>query len=205
MGDINLYENLYMYRQGDYDTGISILDILNPYIRIEIQNVIRCIENAELFCEDLMQDATVAMYQAFDYYRDDMNCTLRSFVMTIARRKIVQNAKYYAFPKYDEEGYATGENWLIMDSIDAGYCSIPQQNRLAEPEYYTRFYAAKEAAQKAINELSEKELAVFDACTGKDTYLENCQRLDMSYKTYDGKVQRVKKKVRNAINKLDAL
>ena len=71
------------------------------------------------------------------------------------------------------------------------------------PEYRLAFIECKEQVDKALCSLDVKEKDVLYAWHEGMSYEEGCARLHMSRKTYDGKLQKVKKTIRRAcaINK----
>ena len=96
---------------------------------------------------------------------------------------------------------------MSLDKLIADECelieTVATSDSLSMPEYRLAFIECKEQVDKALCSLDVKEKDVLYAWHEGMSYEEGCERLHMSRKTYDGKLQKVKKTIRRAcaINK----
>ena len=96
---------------------------------------------------------------------------------------------------------------MSLDKLIADECelieTVATSDSLSMPEYRLAFIECKEQVDKALCSLDVKEKDVLYAWYEGMSYEEGCARLHMSRKTYDGKLQKVKKTIRRAcaINK----
>jgi len=194
----NPYEYLYMYRKGDYESVNRLLEYFNAKLHIETNILIQKYPILEMYKEDMFQDGKLCILQAIDTFREDIKCSLTSYMMTVARRKMIQRTKQYVMPFKEHYGKFYDMDF-ILDNGSPLYSCVEQKDALANPAYFSRFNTAREQFYSKVENLSKDELLIYESCTGKESYIQACKRLNMSYKQYDGKVQRLKRKLKMAV------
>ena len=94
-----------------------------------------------------------------------------------------------------------------MVSLDSEICEnttiydvVKSRDLLAEPEYALSYKEANLRLNQTVEGLKPMEQKVLREWESGSSYEESCQRLHLSYKAYDGRLQRVKEKVRASLH-----
>ena len=88
-----------------------------------------------------------------------------------------------------------------MVSEDAPfYGSIAQRDPFSDPEYYTYYVSALERLRQLYRQMNAEEVELVKCWINKDTYAEGAKKLDMSIKTYESRLTKVRNKVRDTVN-----
>lgn len=135
--------------------------------------------------DDLIQEATIGFYTAIQAY-DFKSASFSTFCYLCMRRMLIslikQNFKKSAVPK-NSVIYTDNAYFDFPDSNN------PEQDYIAKEEFYN-------LTRKISTDLSEKEHRIlFEFLNGMD-YNSIAEKLNVSRKTVDNALQRVRKKLR---------
>ena len=115
------------------------------------------------------------------------------------KRKIFQRIKHY--------NSSADVPFHTMVSLDSEICEnttiydvVKSRDLLAEPEYALSYKEANLRLNQTVEGLKPMEQKVLREWESGSSYEESCQRLHLSYKAYDGRLQRVKEKVRASLH-----
>ena len=114
--------------------------------------------------------------------------------MVVKRR--IWNVVRDILVEYQHKGFDS----ISLDDQEVNYYEILEQNnRLAEPEYYMQYQNAANRLQEEIGLLDEEERDILSCWMASESYQEASKRLGLSKKQYDGRLQRVKRKIKQAL------
>ena len=195
--DYNPYELIYMSRTGDQFAVQALFDFYGPYLGTLVNSALSSYPALRTYYDDIKQEAMISLFDAVETYREDMNTSFKSFLSLVARRRIRNVIRSY-MPAY-RNGLCSN---ISLDSMvneeETYYDVIPQRNMLNEPDYYTAYNDAADRLRQCVASFNETEYEVYRSIYRGDTYASAAERLNCTPKSYDGKVQRVKKKLTQA-------
>lgn len=194
----NAHELMYMSRMGDEWSQRALFRLFEPMQRAAVNSVIARYRPLEIYRDDLIQEAMVILYRAADLYREDRFCSFKTFLNLLTERKI-----YSLLRHYSAESFVQMHDTMYLDEYvnESGniYDVLPGTKDLSDPVYHLRYHAAKEQLAKTLARMKHKEKEVLAAYLSGKSYQEACADLSISYKTYDGRLQRVRKKIKEAV------
>lgn len=196
----NDYELLYYSRQKD-DFAINELWIkYQPFARKIVNDCVSKNIYCEIYRDDLIQEAWISLADATYFYRDTLNCAFSSFFYTCAYRKIKSILRHYL--REANHGNIYG---LSLDSVvneEGGNYLIDQiesNQYLMNPHYYFRYIENIKQVKKAIEELTEVDKKTLSLYINNSSYSDAAKVLNCSSKTYDNRVQKVKRTLKAKI------
>ena len=195
----NSYELLYFYHQNQSD-GLRVLAAEHePMLRAQVNQIVASNRMMALYREEFLQESRIMLVAAAECYRFDQGCSFRSYLQLSAKRKIFQRIKHY--------NSSADVPFHTMVSLDSEICEnttiydvVKSRDLLAEPEYALSYKEANLRLNQTVEGLKPMEQKVLREWESGSSYEESCQRLHRSYKAYDGRLQRVKEKVRASLH-----
>ena len=122
----NIYELIYMSRQGDEYSLRALFQFFQRQINTEVEMLV---SKYKSLC--LKQEALISVPKAIDSYREDKDCGIVTFVYLVIRRKIYTSMRQYfssnrihlmnsvSFNSYIEENggsyYLTSKHTVMKD------------------------------------------------------------------------------------------
>ncbi len=194
----NVNELLYMARMND-ETAIRLLmEEMKPQMRFDVREITSTFRPLRNYEEDFMQEAGICLFIAMETFREDKNCSFPSYLAVIVRRRI------WALANKLNHTHAIGFNHTL--ALDYPYSedeSLPSvmENRdaMANPEYYLRYSLAMESLKQLCKKLSEQEIVIYDTWTKGDRYEVSRKELGLTYKQYEGRVRRLRSRIREVV------
>lgn len=201
----NVYELVYYMRMGSKDaTRMLIRKYEKDFHMITGMRIREAIRTPYLamYEDDLFLEALLSLEQAVNSYRRDGGANLDSYIRLVANRRVASTIRLLK----RRSGRIHNEA-LSLDDVPNGSFNeydtrlemIPQTNMLAEPEYHYHYESARARLDDCIDHLSEKEKKVCACWQEGLSYQEAARRLNITTKAYDGRLQRVRKKLETAI------
>jgi len=92
----NDYELLYMFNLGSQDALELLLREYRTLIIVEVNNIIKQYNRLIIYREDIEQELYICFLDAIATYRDDLNCTFRTYVTKFLQRKIWALLRHYS-------------------------------------------------------------------------------------------------------------
>ncbi len=195
----NPYELIYMIRTGDQVALEMLIEQYTPVINTFIKTAMITYPAYQPYVEDFRLEARMAVVDAVDTYRNDTEASFDTFLHVVLKRRISNLLR-----KHRSQAPLYSRNNLQLDMMvneeESYYDLIEQKNPMNNPTYYTEYNMANERLEECINGLSTAERAVLECLRRRETYAEAAARLNCTTKAYDGKVQRVRRKIRKAVN-----
>ncbi|MCR5229605.1 MAG: hypothetical protein K6D03_05725 [Solobacterium sp.] len=186
---LNPYELLYMYEKQDPD---ALRLLIGQYRPLLMKIVISVTGRGPFFdCnkDDFRQEMDLMILHAANTYRNDRNCSFKQYLTTIASRRAWRmNTIYRNMQRYP----ALGEDDMIAENADLYHPASAQQGMM-DPEYVYRFNLARENLEALLISMKEKDREIMEAWKNGGTYEASSRKLGISYKAFDGRLQRVKK------------
>ncbi len=197
---MNTYELLYMCHMGDRKAEKCIVDEYRRMAEGIVAGSLSSQYGITGVCrDDLVQEALIGVTDAIDMYRQDKDASFRTFAALVVRRRVWKMVKHYK-----TIGFGTD------DSLDASVVEdipladiIPSPNRMLEPEYACRFHVAESNMNEVYESLSPKEKAIYKAWQDGCSYKEGAKRFNCTQRSFEGRLRRVKQKVKDALQGYD--
>ena len=190
----NPYELLYLYRQGNEQALQELLNMYVPMIHNIIQQLIAKMKRLELYEEDMVQEGMIALNKAVSGYRDDQSCSFSTFAYLVIHRNLCSFLR-----KCSKKNYLQAHNAISLGSFlaESGsvYDFIESKDVFSDPEYVFYYNEAFERLQRKLNSLSSKDHEVLLAWMDGKSYKEASNELEITYKAYDNRLQRIKKDI----------
>ncbi len=194
----NAYELLYMSRAGDEYALQALFRTYAPIQRAAVNTMIARYRPMEIYREDMIQEAMILLHKAFETYREDQFCSFRSFLGLITERRIFSLLRHYsAGSTVQMHDMLWLEDFAEADS--SIYEALPGKDAMTDPVYRCAYEEARQKVQCAWEQLKVEERSALEAYLSGASYQQSCQRLQVTYKTYDGRLQRARKKIHAAL------
>ena len=194
----NPYELLYMSRCGDEWSLQALFNLYAKDISGYINTLTKKYTPLKIYREDLIQEAYISLYSATNSYREDCDCGFKTFMMVVIRHRIWNIMRHYCSTSHMPMHEVLSTEQYIRDT-EATYDALRSTDGLCEPEYHLRFKTIREDVDKVIEDLDELDKEVLEAWLNDESYKDASTRLGISYKKYDGRLQKVRKKIRQAV------
>ena len=198
----NPYELLYISHSGDEWSLQALFDLYARDISGYINTLTKKYTPLKIYREDLMQEAYISLYSATMTYREDCGCSFKTFMMVVIRHRIWNIMRHYCATSHVPMHELLSTEQFIRDT-EATYDALRSTDVLCEPEYLLHFKLIQEEVDKVIESLDELDKEVLNAWLNDESYKEASTRLGISYKKYDGRLQKVRKRIRQAVYGMD--
>ncbi len=195
MKDYNIYELLYLYHCG----SVYALDFIQDEMKDQLfywtdEKVSMNRGVYQMYYDDLYQEAILGLYEAINTYRNDKMASFLTYTKMIVDRRL--NNFMLRNLKGKEKTKEISLN-AEMTNDKSYVVNIPTNDYLSIPEYRLIFRECLEGIEKTVQEFSVAERQVMNEWIDEKTYDEGSRHLNMSTKTYEGKLRKVKKALRN--------
>ena len=196
--DYNPYELLYMSHI-DERAQVALFYQYSPLIKSIALGCTGKYLPLRDYLDDLIQEGRIALFQAADTYRGDQNASFLTYLTILVKRRLWAECR-----KIYSRITANGSTILRLDSMvsedEPFYGSIAQRDPFSDPEYYTYYVTALERLRQLYRQMNAEEVELVKCWINKDTYAEGAKKLDMSIKTYESRLTKVRNKVRDTVN-----
>lgn len=195
----NTYELLYMIRMKNAEAMEELFEVFRRCIDAEIAVQISRYQVLRTFRDDLTIEGQIGIVHAAECYRETPACRFTSFATVVIHRRIRQAAKHYRLAAAEH-----GLNPLSLDLNDADMSAaftnlIPTKDRLSDPEFRLHFNEAKRRMKQAVQKMNRTERRILYSWTEGGSYVMKAEQMGMTYRQYEGKLGRVKRKVLDAV------
>ncbi len=149
--------------------------------------------------DDIFQEASIVILKAVDGYREDRDTAFFTYYLLLARRRVWNICKHYT-RKVTKLGDMISLDEMVMED-ESLYEAVPQKDSMNDPVYAMDYRSAMERLGILVNGLSESEKDALEAWVTDEPYREGAERRGLSYKAWDGRRLRIRRKVRRAVMK----
>ncbi|MBQ9327225.1 MAG: sigma-70 family RNA polymerase sigma factor [Solobacterium sp.] len=194
----NVYELLYMIRMKNEWAMNRLCAHMNEMVVIEVNHLIKEYAPLVRYRDDMIQEGQIVVARAIETYRNDRFCSFYTYVTLAVRRRLWQ--VIHTLNTQAEFGFSgTVEYEEDSDMMMAATNLAASPQMLWRPEYHLAYNEAYHRLEQMVQTLSEDEKRVLDTWIEGGTYTMNCEKLGLTYKQYDGRLNRLKKKVRKTV------
>ena len=195
--NINDYEILYLIEENMEDAQVLLYNKYRPLILSIANKYFKIIEGCSLEMEDLTQDGYIGLDRAIKKYSTNRNCLFYTFAILCIERQMQTAIRNQQNNKNNILNNAVSlENTLPLSDMVIG--DTLEDNSIIDP---LNFILQKEKEIKLIHfqhDLSIVQAQVFQLRYQGFTYNEIAQLLDLSKKSVDSHLVRIRQKLRNS-------
>ena len=193
----NCYELLYMIHCGDEYAGEELVREFKDYCNSMICAYIKTYPFVSYLHDDLLQEALISVVHAAERYRED-KAGFRTFLTTVVTRRLWNrirgNDSLFVELPLSQSVRDSHSFYDIREINDKTYDPLDRM-------YYDR--ACGDIIEYVRENLNETERKVLKTIVDDTSYEEAAKYLNCTVKSYDGKRQRVRKKLRDALHRDD--
>lgn len=191
----NPYELLYMYRTGDPHALGMLTKEYGGFLMNIVENSLTGLPDLIHMWEDMYQECLLGLQDAVECYREDKDSSFSTFLTIVARRRLWR----YLKPVMRQRNQMKGKACYLDDAVNehnSWYDILPQSDALNDPVYFADYNRMRENLDRMINDMKADEKAMIYAWMQGETYVSASARMGLSKKAYDGRMTRVRQKVR---------
>lgn len=194
----NPSELLYMCRMGDAHAQYRLFAQYEGLLTSLVNQTIQVYPPVKNYKDDLLQEARLGLLVAIHCYREDNQASFKTFLCIIAKRRV-----WNVLRQLSTIGRNEGTDVLALDAMmnedETFYDIVEQQNKMFNPEYYYQYVDAFKQMTQGIMSLSHREVDVMRSWYDGDCYEEAARNQNCTVKAYDGRLQRVRAKIKDYI------
>lgn len=192
-------ELLYMCRMKDMHAQHSIFAQYEGLLSSLVNQVVQVFPPVRNYKEDLLQEARIGLLVAIHCYRNECEASFKTFLCLIAKRRIWNVLRKLTIQLRCTPSLDTIELDAMVNEDETFYDIVEQPNPMFNPEYYCQYVQALTKFQQGIQTLNFKEVEVMRSWYNGDCYEKAAQKQECSVKAYDGRLQRVRAKIKECI------
>lgn len=201
LNNLNDYELIELYREQNEEAKDFLYQKYYYIIDILIIKYSRVYSKLYIDSQELYSTALLGFSDALNNYRDDKNSKLSTFISLCIERRLYSLVKKYMTEKHKinsgllslDDSYGNSDKRLVDVISDDGK-NDPLENLSDEEEF-------KELELKIENDLSDKEREIYYLLINGYSYKEIADTLNLSSKSVDNAIQRIKNKIKIIIDK----
>ncbi len=195
---MNPYELLYMSRTGDTYAIRALFNLYKPILIHEVRNAIEACPCLNIYWDDLMQECMLALCKAVESYREDRGSSFATFLTIVIRNTMITYTRSVKRKQMGRVNHMYSLDSMISENNPA-IETLEQKNRLTDPEYVLRMNQARDRLMEQISKLNPKEQQVLQSWMNGSSYSDSAQEMGITTKQFDGRKQRVRKKIKKSI------
>lgn len=193
----NPYELLYMYRTGDPNALGMMTEAYGGFLNTLVEQTISSSPEFARDRDDLFMECLMALYDAVNCYRRDMDSSFSTFLTVLARRRIWRVLK----PKLKNMYELSVREVFLEDAVtetECWYDVLSQQSGMYEPEFFTAYNELREKLDGMFLKMKSEDQRVLYSWMHGEPYKAASAKLGLSEKAYDGRLNRLRTRVRKA-------
>ncbi|MBO7702847.1 MAG: hypothetical protein J6S26_00270 [Solobacterium sp.] len=194
----NIYELLYMVHMNDRWSLQWMLVKLRPVIEVSVSTVLATHPRLAAYHDDMVQEAQLAILSAIDTYRDDRGASFRTYAGTLIKRRIWSfvRAITSSMDFISREIYLEGRTYCDLPEVRN---NVTANSWMNDPVYMLRYHEAEERFVKLVNSMKDREVQILKTWIEGGTYEMHRESLGLTYKQYEGRLRRIRRKVYRAV------
>lgn len=193
----NPYELLYMYRTGDPHALGMLTKTYGGFLMNIVETSLTGMPDLVHMWEDMYLECLLGLQDAVECYREDKESSFSTFLTIVARRRLWRFLK----PVIRQRNQLKGKAYYLDDAVNEHgslYDVLPQMDMLNDPVFFADYNRLKENLDQMICGMRADEKAMIYAWMQGESYVAASARMGMSKKAFDGRMNRVRNKVRYA-------
>lgn len=194
MAKTNYYELIELIHQGDEYAVRELLNAMEPAIRVMAVQITAQNYDVILEYEELVQIGRIALFRAADEFRPDRNASFPTYAGVVIHRSMVSAIRHFGRRSCIRRSKLVS---LDQDINGRGALinNVEDRSGMNDPVYWTEYEEARVMLNAVLDSLSEMEKKVIAVWQNGHTYEEAARKLGITVKSYDGMLQRVRKKL----------
>lgn len=197
-------ELLYMIHQADEWALQTLILKYQPMIRgmIRMQSGFSGIAGWS-FHEDLEQESRLMAASAINSYREDCGCSFKTYLTHCLRKRLqtlyrhTRSAKEAAFYECESLDCVVNEDHAVYRTE-----MIPSADRFSDPVYCFKLTQSSDQLRQIRRFFTPQEWQLLCLSLEGLSYKEAAALLNCSVKSYDNRLQRVRRKLQRLIRKM---
>lgn len=200
--DENDYELLYLISESNEEAKEIFFEKYKPTIQAYVLKYFPFVKNKGYEINDLYQEGMLGLSQAINDYREQKNVQFNTFARVCIERQILSFIRNVSRAKHKVLNESISIDSAIYDSGKT-FVEVYSDGEIANPENsFINIEEAEEILKKIKEALTDKEYEVYTLRTKGFTYQEIASLLNITTKSVDGAISRIKTKINN-IKRID--
>lgn len=196
--EFNPYELIYMSRTGDQSAVQALFSYYGSTATGIVGGMVAVYPNLQIYKEDMIQEGKLAILEAIETYRDDMDTGIATYINVLTRRRIYnQLRRIHASTRLHL--HATLSLDAAINEEENLYDLVRQRDPMNDPEFYMQYRIAEDHVNECISRLNDTDYEVYKCMYRNESYSSAAQRMNISKKGYDGRTQRIRRKIKDAV------
>ncbi len=195
----NPYELIYMSRTGDEWARKALFSECDIILKGIVNSAVRTFRPLEPYREEILLEARLAILDVMENYREDQACGFRTFLTVVLQRKVYSLMRRYSAPRRVPLYSMVHLDDQIGESGEV-YGAVAQNDPMNDPVYYLNYTLARDRLRDYVGHMKPEDRKIMDTWLSGCSYEEAGSRLKMSPRSYGGKLQRIRRDIRNAVH-----
>lgn len=196
----NVYELIYMIKQKDEYSYSIIIEQYRYLLMKIISDFAARFPFIKAHKEDILQETFISVFETIEHYRDDQNTQFKTFLITCVNRKIQAIIKQL----FNQKNYVMINALSLDDCINEdgdlyGADVNASEDVYVDPIFVYKYRDAVNKFKTYYDNLNDEDKLILNFSINKINYDKAARFLKCSHKTYDNKVQRVKRNLKKAV------
>ena len=194
--DLNDYEVLYLVKEHEEEAEQILYEKYRPLIQSLAYKYYKRAKNRGYELADFMQEGYIGLKRAIEKYEVSKDCLFYTFALLCIERQMQTVVRGLSTLKQEVLNHTLSYDYILPES-DLAICDIVAGETQDNPEY---LLLEKETMQRLIrfrNELPDVQAQVFELRFNGFRYSEISTLLDLSTKSVDSYLVRIRRKLKN--------
>lgn len=201
MEKLNFYELLYQYRMDDEYAGrlmeLQMKEHLEAWV---IDRLKMTMHGSRLFYDDLYQEAVLGMYEAMETYREDKSASFVTYVKIIVENRLKNYTRMLLNKNIPLKKLLSIDEIRKNEEQNEMNFTLVAESGVYDPVYMLRLYESKEDLSVLIERLKKSERDVLFIWQEGYSYKDGSEKLGIKPREFEGRLARVRKKVKKIKN-----
>lgn len=195
----NDFELLYYCLQNDEWALRTLVRKYTPYSRKIVKESLNGYKVLEMFKDDFVLEALLAITDAIHCYRDQKECKFGTFFYQCALRRVKTLLRHHLRESNQINLYSISLDVFPTEDDNVFRYKGKALEDWRSPNYCLDYKEASLRVQETIQRLSDTDKRVLDLYLLDYTYAEASQIIGKSVKNYDNRVQKIKKLIKKKV------
>lgn len=194
----NPYELIYMSRMGDDWSQKALFCEFQPMQETFVNHLIKSYYALRCYKEEFLQEAMLSIFVAVNDYREDQKCSFKTFLELVTKRRIYTLLRHYSATSYLQPHHTNPLEEAVCET-KVMYSAFPSGSHMEEPEYAFFYHEAQDRVLHFMKTLNERDQKILQSWLKGMSYKTASKSLNLTYKSYDGRLRRIKEKLKDVI------
>ena len=195
--EYNDNELLYYVSENNEEASELLYKKYEPLIKKEAKKLYKYVKSNGVEISDLMQEGMLGLNNAINYFSESKETLFYTYALTCIKRKTID----YVIASNRQKNKVLNNSIGIEYDDDEKDLYYLAPDKSSEPEnLLLSIEREKEIIEIAKEELSDLEYQIFELRINGFNHNEITEILDIDYKAVDNAIQRIKNKMKKAVN-----